>query len=288
MKRIHHTAVVSPKAEIADDVKIGPYVVIDGEVTIGAGCIVQAHAIISNSVRIGRGNVVGYGAVIGGDPQDHSFSPAIRSKVMIGDHNRIREYCTIHRGTVDGGATMLGDHNYLMAGTHLAHDVKVGSHVTLENNVLLAGHVEIQDRVYVGGGSVFHQHIRVGKICLIQGCSKFSKNIPPYTIAVGHNNVVGPNFSGMRKAGLAQDQRREIARAFTLLYRSGMNITQAAGCARELAWNKEGRAFFDFVDNAGKRGICEIRKPRRAMANRLRKNGVFALENLQNAGELSM
>ena len=262
--KIHRTAIVSPEATIGEGVEIGPYALVEGSAIIGPGCVIQAHAIISSSVQMGENNVIGYGAVIGGDPQDHAFSPDIKSRVVIGSRNRIREYCTIHRGTAEGSETAVGDHNYFMAGSHLAHNARVGSHVTLANNVLLAGHVEIQDRVYVGGGSVFHQFIRVGELCLIQGNSKFSKDIPPFTIAAGHNSVIGLNRVGLRKAGLTQDQRRELHHAFNLLYRAGLNVTQALERAEQISWSGKGSALFDFVANSRRRGLCDIRKPRHA------------------------
>jgi len=262
--KIHHTAIISPKAEIAEDVEIGPYALVEGASIIGPGCIIQGHAILGGSVQLGRGNIIGYGAAIGGDPQDHAFSPDVKSRVVIGDHNRIREYCTIHRGTGEGSETVVGDHNYLMAGTHLAHNVKVGSHVTIGNNVLLAGYVEIQDHAYVGGGSVFHQFVRVGQLCLVQGNSKFGRDIPPFTIAAGYNTVVALNRAALRKAGMTWEQRQELRHAFNLLYRTGLNVTQALEQAGQISWDAGGRAFFDFVDNSGKRGLCDIRKPRNA------------------------
>ena len=141
---IHPTAIINPAAQIADDVKIGPYVCIDGHAVIGPGCVIQAHAPSSpGTVRMGRDNLVGYGAIIGAEPQDHAFNPKIHSEVIIGDHNSIREYCTIHRGSEQDTATVMGDHNLLMAGAHLGHNTKVGNHVIIANSVLLAGHVEV-------------------------------------------------------------------------------------------------------------------------------------------------
>jgi UDP-N-acetylglucosamine acyltransferase len=267
--KIHRTAIVSSKAEIADDVEIGPYAVVEGEARVGPGCIIQTHAIICSAARIGRGNVIGYGAIVGGDPQDYSFLPGTRSEVVVGDDNRIREYCTIHRGTTEGSATMVGDHNHFMAGTHLGHNAKVGNYVTLANNVLLAGHVEVDDQVYVGGGSVFHQYIRVGTMSFVQGNGKFGKDIPPYTIAADHNSIVGLNFAGLRRAGIPQDQRREISQAFNLLYRAGLNKTQALEEAEKTVWGGGARFFIEFMSAAKKRGTCDLRKIRNAAAGKI-------------------
>jgi UDP-N-acetylglucosamine acyltransferase len=258
--KIHPTALINPAAELADDVEIGPYVCIDGHTVIGPGCIVQAHAILAGKVRIGKNNHIGYGAVIGAEPQDHSFDSRIDSEVVIGDDNRIREYCTIHRGTTEGSATTVGNQNFFMAGTHLGHNCQVGNHVIIANSVLLAGHVEIQDRVFIGGGTGIHQYVRVGQVAIAQGNSGFAKDIPPYTIAAMRNSIIGLNVVGLRRAGFSPNQRAEIKSAFKLLYRSGLNTTQALERAEQTDWNKEGRIFFDFVAQAKKRGICDIRE----------------------------
>lgn len=257
--KIHPTALINSAARIADDVEIGPYVCIDGAAVIGPGCSIQAHAIIAGAVRIGTGNSIGYGAVIGAEPQDHSFHPDIKSEVIIGDDNRIREYCTIHRGTTEGSATTVGNHNFFMAGTHLAHNTKVGNHVILANSVLLACYVEVQDRVFIGGGTAFHPYVRIGQVAIAQGNSGFSKDIPPFTIAAMRNCIIGLNVIGLRRAGYTADQRKEIKDAFKLLYKSGLNTTQALERAENHDWNAEGRAFFDFVASAKRRGICDVR-----------------------------
>ena len=176
--KIHPTAIIDKAAEIADDVKIGPCVCIEGPVVIGPGCVIEARAILTGAVRMGRNNILGHGSIIGGAPQDHSYNPKIHSEVVIGDNNCIREFCTIHRGASLNSVTNVGSHNYLMAGVHLAHNTVVGNHVTMANNALLAGHVEIQDHVYIGGAAVFHQYVRVGRFVLVQGGSGISRIFP--------------------------------------------------------------------------------------------------------------
>ncbi len=152
----------------------------------------------------------------------------------------------------------MGDHNYLMAGAHLGHDVHLGSHVVIANNALLGGHVHIGDRVFIGGGSIFHQHIRVGRLALTQGASGFSKDVPPFTMGAEHNFVAGLNTVGLRRAGLDSARRQEIKNAFKLLYKSGLNTAQALAAAGELDWGPDAREFFDFVRDAKKRGICDL------------------------------
>lgn len=255
---IHPTAIIHPDARLGSDVLIGPYVVIEGGAKIGDGCEIQAHAIIGAHVEMGRDNEIGYGAVIGGDPQDFAFKPDVRSMVRIGDGNKIREYCTIHRGTTENSATTVGHRCFLMGGAHLAHNVSLGDHVIIANNALLGGHVQVAERVFIGGGCVFHQHIRVGRLAICQGASAFSKDIPPFTTAAERNGIAGLNVVGLRRAGFTAAQRAEVKEAFTLLYRRGLNTTQALAAARAKQWGSEAQAFFDFVAASRKRGICDF------------------------------
>lgn len=254
----HSTAVIHPDAILADNVEIGPYAVIEGAARIGSGCIIQAHAIIGAHVEMGERNEIGYGAIIGGDPQDFAFKKSTQSRVQIGDDNRIREYATIHRGTAEGSATIVGDQCFLMAGAHLGHNVRLGSHVVIANNAMLGGHVSVEDRVFIGGGCVFHQHLRIGRLAICQGASAFSKDIPPFTMAADRNGIAGLNTVGLRRAGLDATQRAEIKAAFALLYRQGLNVSQAVLASQRREWSGEGRAFWEFVSAAGKRGLCDF------------------------------
>jgi UDP-N-acetylglucosamine acyltransferase len=263
---LHPTALVHPDAQLGENVTLGPYAVIEGAARIGDGCEIQAHAIIGAHVTMGENNVIGYGAVIGGDPQDLGFHSSIRSEVRIGNGNKIREYCTVHRGSTEGSATVVGDRCFLMAGAHLAHNVQLADEVILANNVLLGGYAQVQDRVFIGGGCVFHQHVRVGKLAICQGASAFSKDVPPYSLAAERNAVAGLNVVGMRRAGLQAAARAEIKEAFALLYRRGMNTAQALKAAGQAHWSPEARVFFDFVAGSKKRGICALLRTAQATA----------------------
>ena len=170
----------------------------------------------------------------------------------IGAGNVIREHCTIHRGGTEGSATVIGDSNFLMVGAHLGHDCRIGNGVVIANNCLLAGHVRIDDRAFIGGGSRFHQGIRIGRLVMAEG--RFTKNLPPFLIAA-KNQVFGMNILGLRRAGFSPAERDEIKRAFKLLYESGLNTKQALEKAAETGFGPIGREFFDFVADAGKRGI---------------------------------
>ena len=257
---IHLTAIIGSGAKIGVNVEIGPHTLIGGGVTIGNDTLIGANAVIEGEVTIGRANRIGHGTIIGGAPQDVSFTEKVRSGVELGDRNLIREYCTIHRGTTEGSATKIGDDNFLMVGAHVGHNCVLGNKVIIANNVLLGGYVSIDDQAFLGGGTTFHQNMRVGRLVIVQGSSAFSKDLPPFTLAAERNTVFGLNVIGLRRAGFSAAQRDEIKRAFKLLYLSGLNTRQALEHSREMKWTQPGREFFDFVEKVGKRGICPYRR----------------------------
>ena len=257
--KIHPSAIVDPGARLGEEVEIGPYACIGAGVEIGPGTIVQSHAVIEGTVRIGAENRIGPGAIIGGWPQDLNFKPGTHSSVEIGDRNVIREYATIHRGTAADSATRLGDDNFLMAGAHLGHNCILGHKVIVANNCLLGGYVAVDDGAFLGGGCVFHQFMRIGRLAIAQGLSAFSKDIPPFCLAAERNLVFGLNVVGLRRAGFSGEERAELKRAFRLLYESGLNVSQALEQARTQAWPAPAQAFFDFVAEAKRRGICALR-----------------------------
>jgi UDP-N-acetylglucosamine acyltransferase len=259
---IHPTAVVHPGAEIGRETQIGPFAVVESGARIGPECIIEAHAVIRESVRLGERNLVGYGTVLGSDPQDFSFRPATRSEVVIGNDNRFREYCTVHRGTAEKSATRIGDRCYIMSGAHLGHNVTLGNDVVIANNALLGGYVDIADRVFVGGGCVFHQFVRVGRLAICQGQSAFSKDVPPFTIGAERNAVAGLNVIGLRRAGVAPNTRAKIKQAFKLVYCSGRNVHDAIKESHAQQWAPEADEFFRFIHGSRKRGICALRRRR--------------------------
>lgn len=250
--KIHQTAIVDAGAQIGAEVEIGPFSIVGAEAVIGEKCVIQSHVVIEGSVQLGAGNFIGHGSIIGSAPQDLSFQPQTKSRIEIGNGNVIREHCTIHRGATEGSATVLGDGNFLMVGAHVGHDCKIGNGVVIVNDCLLAGHVRIDDRAFIGGGSRFHQGIRIGRVVMAEG--RFTKNLPPFVIAA-KNQVFGVNILGLRRAGFSPADRDEIKRAFKLLYTSGLNTKQALEKAAESEFGAVGREFFDFVSEAGKRGI---------------------------------
>lgn len=257
---IHPTAIVHPDAKIGAGVRIGPYAVIEGAAEIGDGCVIQAHAVITGWARMGANNTIGYGAIIGADPQDYAFKPETESWAILGDNNRIREYATIHRGTGERAETRVGSHCFLMTGVHVGHNSQIADRVVIANNVLLGGHVHIGPGVFIGGGAVFHQFVNVGRQAIIRGNSAMSKNVPPFLIGAEVNCVAGINVVGLRRSGLSAAQRQEVKDAFKLLYKSGLNTSQALETARQRAWGPEGTSFFEFVEGSKKRGICDLIK----------------------------
>jgi UDP-N-acetylglucosamine acyltransferase len=164
--KIHPSTIVEDGAQVGAEVEIGPFAVIRSGAVIGDRCRIQAHAVIEGSVKMGTDNLIGYGAIIGAVPQDLSFDPNTKSFVEIGSRNSIREYCTIHRGSIEGSATIIGDENFVMVGNHLGHNCILGNGVVMANDCLLAGNVRIDDRAFIGGGSRFHQGIRMGRLVM--------------------------------------------------------------------------------------------------------------------------
>jgi len=250
--KIHPTAIVDERAQLGAEVEVGPFSIVGAEAVIGDKCVIQSHVVIEGVVQMGADNFVGHGAVIGSAPQDLSFQAQTRSRIEIGNANVIREHCTIHRGASEGSATVLGDGNFLMVGAHVGHDCSIGNGVVIVNDSLLAGHVRIDDRAFIGGGSRFHQGIRIGRVVMAEG--RFTKNLPPFLIAA-KNQVFGVNILGLRRAGFSPADRDEIKRAFKLLYRSELNTRQVLEKAAETEFGPVGREFFQFVADAGKRGI---------------------------------
>ena len=250
---------VSPKAIIGEHVQIGPYAIVEEGVTLGDHCTIQAHAIVTDRVRMGNRNLVGYGAVIGSAPQDFAHSAAISSEVIIGDDNVFREYVTIHRGTAEGSATRVGNANMLMTGVHLGHNCSVANRAVIANNCLLAGYVDVGDDVVLGGGSVFHQFLRIGEMCMIRGGTAWSKDIPPFTVGQIINVVCGINAVGMRRKGIGSSERLDVKRAYNLLYRSGLNVEQALEQGISIPWSPAAARFIAFVSRRTKRGLCSAR-----------------------------
>jgi UDP-N-acetylglucosamine acyltransferase len=252
--QIHPSAIVDPAVDLGVDVHVGPYAIIEPGCVIGDYCEVRAHAVILKGTLMGPHNQIGYGAVIGAEPQDYGYKGG-RSWVEIGSGNKIREYVTIHRATTEGTATSIGNDNFLMGGVHVGHDAEIGNRAILANNTLLGGYVEVEDGAFLGGATIVHQHARVGKLAITRGGTRVGKDVPPYFMAIDINMVSGINRIGLRRAGFSHETRRAIQAAFELLYRSDLNMTQALVELQHKFHIPEIAHLADFI-RASKRGIC--------------------------------
>ena len=265
MSRIHPTAVVHPEAEIAEGVEIGPYAVIGPEVRIGPGTVIQSHVRIEGRVTIGEGNRIYHAAAIGMPPQDVTYQGE-DAEVVIGNHNLIREFVTIHRATGEGQQTRVGDHNFIMAYAHIAHNCRVGSHVILVNNVQLAGHVEVEDYAFVSGLVGVHQFTRIGAHAMVGGMSRINLDVPPYMLVEGNPpRVYGPNLVGLRRRGFSREAIQALKEAYRLLYRTpGLRLEEALEqLLQAFGTHPEIRHLVDFFHNS-RRGVIRRAGGRRA------------------------
>ena len=220
---IHPTAVVDPQAEIHASVEIGAFTVIEGKVTIGADTVVASHAHLSGPTVIGARNRIGSFTSIGAPPQDMHYAGE-PTELIMGDDNLVREYASIHRGTVAGkGRTVIGNGNMLMAYTHVAHDCIIGNKAIMANVATLAGHVEIGDHVNLGGLVAVHQFCRIGAHTYVGGMSGISLDVPPFVIISGTRNrmrISGINKIGMRRSGMSRESINKLDEAFRIIFRS--------------------------------------------------------------------
>lgn len=256
---IHPTAIIDPRAEIHPECEVGPYVVVDGPVKIGRGTRVMAHVTLLGWTEIGAENEIHPGAVLGDAPQDKAYAGA-ESYLKIGDRNVFREFVQVHRGTAPGSSTVVGSDNYLMAGAHAGHNCRLGDHIVLANNALLAGYVDVADRAFISGQCVVHQFVRVGELSLMRGLSGASRDVPPYAIVDWQHTVRGVNVVGLKRAGFDEKKIRALKDAFRVLFRKGRNMKLALEELKaELEVDKdlppEVRSLLEFIKSS-KRGVC--------------------------------
>ncbi len=220
--KIHPSAVVSLQAELAGDVEIGPFCVVESGTTIGPGTRLASHVVIKTGATLGADNQVHDGAVLGGLPQ-HIEPPESPGSLVIGDANVVRENVTLHRSLYREQVTRIGDHTLLMVNSHVGHDCTIGDHVVLTNNVMLGGHVEIGSRAYLGGGAAVHQHTRIGRLTMIGGYAQVKRDVPCYLLVDGDTGmVVGLNRIGLRRAGYSPAEIDQLKSAYKIIYRQGL------------------------------------------------------------------
>lgn len=255
MTNVHPTAIVDGDARLASGVEVGAFAMVGPGCVIGEGCVIAPRATLDRNVLLGRNVRVGVGTVLGGDPQDLKFEGE-ETTVEIGDGTVVREYSTINRGTSESFKTTVGRNCFIMSYVHLAHDCHIGDGVILANGVQLAGHVRIQDRAILSGLCAVHQFARIGRHAFIGGCSRVSKDIPPFLKAVGNPvRLYGLNTVGLQRAGFDETTLRELKRAYRLIFNSDLNITQAIERAgAELDQKPEVKELIAFLEASG-RGV---------------------------------
>ncbi|MDR0771029.1 MAG: acyl-ACP--UDP-N-acetylglucosamine O-acyltransferase [Burkholderiales bacterium] len=228
MPTIHPQALVDSRAELADDVEVGAFSIIGPHVKIGAGSVIGPHAIVTGRTTLGVNNRVFQFCSIGEISQDKKYSGEAVT-TTIGDNNTIREYVTIHAGTVqDRGDTRIGNDNWLLAYTHIAHDCVVGNHTVFSNGAQLSGHVHVGDHVTMGGFSGVHQFCRIGAHAMVAGGSIIVQDVPPYMTVAGYPaKPAGVNSEGLRRRGFSAEDIQAIRRAYKTLYREGLTLKEA-------------------------------------------------------------
>jgi UDP-N-acetylglucosamine acyltransferase len=250
---IHPTAIISPHARLEQNVSIGPYVIIEDYVTIGSGSEINSHTVIKAYTTLGKGNRVYENAVLGGDPQDIKFKREATA-LIIGDDNVIREGVTIHRATGEGQATRIGSRNFLMVGTHIAHNCEVGDDTIFANGVALAGHVLVEDRAYLSAFAVVHQFTRIGKLAFIRAESKIVQDALPFCMIDSNpTRIRGLNVIGLRRSGFTAKDRQAIKEAYRLLLYTGLPLQEALQKAEEID-NEKVSYLINFIRQS-KRGF---------------------------------
>lgn len=254
---IHPTALIHPKADLAEEVEVGPYCIIGEHVKVGKGTRIQSHVSIQGWSEIGEGCEFFPFSSIGEPPQDLKFEGEV-SWLRIGRGNVFREFVTLNRGTGHGGGeTVIGDHNFFMAYCHVAHDCRIGNHVVLANAATLAGHITVEDHAIVGGLTAIHQFARVGRHAIIGGASAVPMDVPPFCNVTGNRaRLHGLNTVGLKRHDFSEEVIRELKKAYRILFRSDLLLKDAIVRVRkEAADLPEVRELVDFLSHS-QRGIC--------------------------------
>jgi UDP-N-acetylglucosamine acyltransferase len=257
MTKIHPNSIISPKAEIDVDVEIGPFCVIDDDVKIRKGCKLYNSVSIFNGARIGENNTFFPGTVISALPQDIKFDGGF-SEVFIGNNNTFRECVSINRGTHATNKTIIGSNCLFMTNSHVGHDSRVGNNCILANSVGLGGHVHIEDYAIIGGIVGVHQFVSVGKHSMVGALSMVGKDVPPYTLFSGNPlNYEGLNVIGLRRRGFSSESIALLKNIYTLLYNSGLNVSQAVNKIKnEFKLENEVAEVINFIEKS-RRGLSK-------------------------------
>ncbi len=248
---------IGKNVTLGPDNEIGPQVIIEDNVKIGSGNVFMAGAYISENTEIGDRNQFHMHTVIGHIPQDLAFKKSDATYTKIGNDNTIREFVTIHRGTKAGTSTIIGNSNFIMAYCHIAHNCVIGNKVIMVNQASLTGHCVVEDSAFLSGMTGFHQFSKIGRLAMVSALSAANKDIPPFITCGGRPAVaLGINAVGMRRAGISAEARAEVKQAFKLLYRSGLNVSQAVEAMKKTLSSQEVLHMIAFIEGS-KRGIID-------------------------------
>ncbi len=267
MNNVHPTAIVHPRAELADGVEIGPYAVVGEHVRIGPRTRIDSHVVLDGRTTMGADCQVFPFCSIGQAPQDLKYAGE-PTRLTIGDQNVFREYVTLNRGTeAGGGATTIGGHNFFMAYVHVAHDCHIGDHTVLANAATLAGHITIGDWATVGGLVGIHQYVRIGAYAMIGGCSGLGQDVPPYVIAAGRPAMLyALNSIGLKRRGFTEEQLHALKQAYQVLFRSGLKRKEAIKRVTvECSASPDAMALVRFIEQS-ERGICRANRKETAVS----------------------
>ena len=249
------TARIHPDAIIGPGVRVGEYCVIENEVQIGAGCMLEPYVYVKRWTTLGERNEISAGTVLGTDPLDKGFTGE-RSYLRIGNRNKIREHYTVSRGTAPESVTEIGDDNYIMTSGHIAHNCKLGSNIVLASCALVAGYVEIEDQAFISGGVVIHQYSKIGRLAMIGGNTRVNTDVPPFFLYSGFNvEPVGLNVVGLKRAGYKASQLSALKQAYRILYTSGLKLDEALSKIEEEIDIAEAKHLVAFIRRS-ERGIA--------------------------------
>ncbi len=253
---ISNHAIVSPQARIGENVFIGPFCIVEEDVEIGAGTRLDSHVVLKRFTTIGQDNHLHMGVLLGSDPEDKNFTGE-RSYLRIGDRNIFREYSTASRGTPPESVTRIGSDNYIMIGTHLAHNNQLGNEIVICNYCSLAGYVEVADGAFLSGGVVVQQFSRIGRLAMVGGNTRVNRDVPPYLLTSEFNVAAhGLNLVGLRRAGFTRDRIKQLKLAYRILYRSGLALQAALERIEQEVPTEEAGHLVSFI-RASRRGICK-------------------------------
>ncbi len=271
--RIHPTAIIDPKAELDTTVEVGPFCIIDAHVRVAADCRLYQGVYLTGWTQIGPGCELHPGVIVGHAPQDTKYSGE-RSYCRIGPGTVLREYVTIHRGTEPESETVVGKNCFLLGGSHVAHNCRVGSEVTLINNALLGGYVEIGDRTTIGGAAAVHQFVRVGELAMVAGMARIDQDIVPFALTDTTGRIAGINRIGLRRAEFPLDHIRDIREAYRTLFGQGLLFREAVNRLARVVKTPPGQRLLQFVQAKSLRGFARRAKPPTKSLNSGKERGI--------------